>query len=425
MTSVLGQAGALLSAGRSREAVDVLLVGLENDKSSGLYAMAGYALYHDGRIGEARVVLDRGLARHPVDPVLHVAMARMLWMDGAGDAFAERFLDGIAQRPGDVDLRIRCAELLRQAGLHERAEHLLRDGLIRTPDHPDIEAWRGILFDEMDHFEEALACHAHSVAAFPGDPTTRLNLAHTLMRMGRADAALAEILPIRRVRPDVRLAITYEATALKQIGDPRHDRLCDYQSHVQVFDIASPPGFATVADFNAALGARLRGLMDARQHPLDQSLRGGSQTSHNLVHLDDHLVQTYLAALDGPIRAYRDALGDDPAHPLEAGKGRGYALSGCWSVLLRPGGFHVNHTHPGGWLSSSYYVSLPACMTADNQEGWIKFGEPRWPMPGVGVARTVRPQEGRLVLFPSYMWHGTIPFASGERLTAPFDVVAV
>jgi hypothetical protein len=27
------------------------------------------------------------------------------------------------------------------------------------------------------------------------------------------------------------------------------------------------------------------------------------------------------------------------------------------------------------------------------------------------------------VLFPSYMWHGTIPFTSGERMTAPFDVV--
>jgi hypothetical protein len=29
-----------------------------------------------------------------------------------------------------------------------------------------------------------------------------------------------------------------------------------------------------------------------------------------------------------------------------------------------------------------------------------------------------------LVLFPSYLWHGTVPFSAGEmRLTAAFDVL--
>ena len=36
--------------------------------------------------------------------------------------------------------------------------------------------------------------------------------------------------------------------------------------------------------------------------------------------------------------------------------------------------------------------------------------------------RTVEPEPGRLVLFPSYMWHGTRPFAEGERMTVAFDV---
>jgi predicted 2-oxoglutarate/Fe(II)-dependent dioxygenase YbiX len=36
--------------------------------------------------------------------------------------------------------------------------------------------------------------------------------------------------------------------------------------------------------------------------------------------------------------------------------------------------------------------------------------------------RTILPRPGQLVLFPSTMWHGTIPFESGERLTIAFDV---
>jgi hypothetical protein len=38
----------------------------------------------------------------------------------------------------------------------------------------------------------------------------------------------------------------------------------------------------------------------------------------------------------------------------------------------------------------------------------------------------VAPQPGRLVLFPSMLWHGTVPFsARAERLTIAFDVVPV
>ena len=36
----------------------------------------------------------------------------------------------------------------------------------------------------------------------------------------------------------------------------------------------------------------------------------------------------------------------------------------------------------------------------------------------------VQPEPGLLVLFPSYMWHGTVPFSSAEqRLTCAFDIV--
>ena len=36
----------------------------------------------------------------------------------------------------------------------------------------------------------------------------------------------------------------------------------------------------------------------------------------------------------------------------------------------------------------------------------------------------MRPKPGRLALFPSYMWHGTVPFTTDEsRLTIAFDAV--
>jgi hypothetical protein len=38
--------------------------------------------------------------------------------------------------------------------------------------------------------------------------------------------------------------------------------------------------------------------------------------------------------------------------------------------------------------------------------------------------RIERPEIGRLVIFPSYFWHGTVPFESeSPRLTVAFDMV--
>jgi hypothetical protein len=40
------------------------------------------------------------------------------------------------------------------------------------------------------------------------------------------------------------------------------------------------------------------------------------------------------------------------------------------------------------------------------------------------VRRAIQPVTGRLVLFPSYMWHGTVPFHDkSARTTIAFDVV--
>ena len=100
-------------------------------------------------------------------------------------------------------------------------------------------------------------------------------------------------------------------------------------------------------------------------------------------------------------------------------------MTGCWSVRLGRDGYHVNHVHPEGWISSAYYAAVPAEVSdTDRKSGWIKFGEPRFPVPGATAEKYVQPEAGSLVLFPSYMWHGTTPITGDEsRMTCAFDAV--
>jgi uncharacterized protein (TIGR02466 family) len=194
---------------------------------------------------------------------------------------------------------------------------------------------------------------------------------------------------------------------------------------VRGFDLEPPSGYATIEAFHEALIPVLYDRHDFEAHPLDQSLRFGTQTPRSLLSDPSPVIAGLIESLKKSIEAYREAIGHDPVHPfLERNQGTS-RIVGCWSVKLHSGGFHVNHIHPEGWLSSAYYVEVPETVsTSDEKSGWIKFGEPRMPTPDAGPAHYEEPRAGRLVLFPSYMWHGTVPFESDEaRMTVAFDVI--
>ena len=75
-------------------------------------------------------------------------------------------------------------------------------------------------------------------------------------------------------------------------------------------------------------------------------------------------------------------------------------------------------------MSSALYLALPEPASSERADsGWFKLGEPDEKL-GLDVQpwRKIEPKVGRLVLFPSWMWHGTVPFEEGERLTIAFDV---
>jgi uncharacterized protein (TIGR02466 family) len=178
--------------------------------------------------------------------------------------------------------------------------------------------------------------------------------------------------------------------------------------------------------FNAELNAWLDRMHPTTREYLDQSLRNGSQTPDKLFGAGHDLVERLQIRIREAIARYIAEMKEDDRHPLLSRKARNFDYTGSWSSRLRDCGFHTNHIHPEGWISSCYYVALPrAVEDADGRQGWIKFGEPALDVTlKEPIRRAIQPRQGRLVLFPSYMWHGTIPFHDTEpRTTIAFDVI--
>jgi uncharacterized protein (TIGR02466 family) len=246
-----------------------------------------------------------------------------------------------------------------------------------------------------------------------------------LLALGRPDEALPLIETQRSRRPQDQRWLAHLATAARLRGAPEYASLYDYARFVRAFDLPLPDGWPSLAAFHADLIPALEARHMLRAAPLDQSLRFGTQTARSLLAESHPAIQALLDGLRNCVQQYCATLEREDAHPYLQRNTGSAQMIGCWSVRLHRGGYHVNHVHPAGWISSAYYVHVPeevADPTA--RSGWLKFGEPNVATPGAPAAHYVQPCAGRLVLFPSYMWHGTVPITGDEpRVTVAFDAI--
>jgi predicted O-methyltransferase YrrM len=96
-----------------------------------------------------------------------------------------------------------------------------------------------------------------------------------------------------------------------------------------------------------------------------------------------------------------------------------------WFVRLLGHGHQDDHIHPDGWLSGVIYLKVP--KTSNRDEGAIEFGLHgfKYPILNEEYPRTLhRPEKGQIVLFPSSLFHRTVPIsADDERLSIAFNLI--
>ena len=377
------------------------------------------AMQVQSRFDEAEDAYRQALARRPGYGEGLRDLSQLLWMRDADLEAACVPLDAaIAASPDASMLRQIKARLLEYAGEGERAYRTLVAGPLDGPG--ELSAAQSCL---MLDARRALD-HANRAAALAGGdvPAIMVTQAECLLALGEAEAALAPIEALRAREPLNQHVLAFQATAWRMLGDDRYGPMYDYDAFVRPYRLETPQGWASLEAYLVDLARALHQLHTLKTHPVGQSLRGGSQTAAALTQSDDPAIRAFFQVIDRPIRNYMAAVGQG-GDPLRARNTGDYRIQGSWSVRLRPNGFHADHIHSNGWLSSACHIELPPEVAGEGREGWLRFGAPP-SLPNLAAEHHVQPQPGTLVLFPSYMWHGTQPFGGeASRLTLAFDVV--
>ena len=106
-------------------------------------------------------------------------------------------------------------------------------------------------------------------------------------------------------------------------------------------------------------------------------------------------------------------------------------LGNMWANINPPGGYNVPHIHPNSLFSGVYYIKAP------KNSGNLCCDEPR---AGAQLNMPIRkegklpkelwrevylePVEGRIIIFPYYLWHNVTPNKSNDiRISVSFNFI--
>lgn len=383
----------------------------------GVIAGLASAFIADGQPQAALTGLEKIVRRSPHWIRGHVLLSRIRWMEGERDRFTASFDEALEQLPDNIDLRREQIIALTHADRYGEVLQAVERGRAVMGEQPVFAANEAIAHAELGDIDTAERLFAPFVGL--DDATVQVRRVRMYLRSGRPDVAAAILEPWLQTSSGF-MFWPYASLAWRQVDEQRWRWLEGDESFFGVYDIADrlPP--------LDVLAEALRKRHTLSGQPLEQSLRGGTQTDGNLFMYVDPVIVQLREAIRTTVAEHVARFGPmDPAHPLLGPARSPIRFSGSWSVRLHSNGYHANHVHPAGWISSALYIVLPPDI-GEADAGILTLGDPSAPTFPVDLPalRTVRPEPGRLALFPSYSWHGTRPFGEGERMTVAFDVAA-
>ncbi len=438
MTDRIEQAELLVESGQATEAL-TLLQQILKDQPNLLraHSLCAAALMIMNQPQAACVHLEAFVGRidkFPNPVRARVGIAQRFANAGALDRADELLEQAQQLQPDDPAIIAKRADLLMRRKAWRDALALYSEALETLPEHPELLSSAGIAAQQSGDLAEAVDYYRRSLAGAPQQSLVHHNLMAALLRLGHANEALEQCDTWRRYSPCDIEAMSFHALLLAETGQNDEAAVWfDFDRLVHSYRIEAPAHYADLDNFNRALEDHVLGHPDLATPPEDHptwhhpALKIGSQINA----AKNGPVADLEALMEDAVGRYFAHTGDPGGHPFLEHRPKNYFIT-AWAAVLEGEGNQQPHIHMDGYLSGCYYITIPPEISADDNgsDGILKGGFEIGPPPEelnitANIARrTIKPSEGLMVLFPAYMYHGTIPFKSRERrICIAFDVI--
>ena len=388
------------------------------------YFLAGIAFYDAGQVDKAIDHYLTAIDKKPYYIDAHDTLNKTLWEHGRHAEFLKSFDVATKMLPDLIALPLRHAYFRILAGKLYDAVQQLENCLETFGPNARVYAELASVKKQLDEDFDVLPLYTQSYELDATDVNMLKAYGRGLIGKQQYKQAAEILTECKAIDGADQECLAFLAAANTHINPKQARRVNDYDELVQVFDISPPQGHSDIAAFNTALLRALQPHHRTEAAPIDQTLVRGTQTHGMLFNKAGGEINQLETQLRGCIAQYVQHLQQVGPSEIKDRISDSFDFSGAWSVQLNEGGYHRDHVHSAGWISSVYYVEVPSGLDDDAHEGWLKFGDMHFDPKNTGPHRFVKPVQGRLVLFPSYMLHGTVPIQKGKRrTTVAFDVV--
>ena len=295
------------------------------------------------------------------------------------------------------------------------------------PDSAELYSIIAKAYFDLGDYDNCLKSHKHAIEIEPDNVDIFHNYALAEHLCGDTVKAI-ELLEDYQSRhgPSTGL-MGLQVSLLAHEGDDRAKYILDLDSMVMMTRIEPAEGFESDLEFIGELCKAVLHHPSLIPSPHSHATRHGGHTGN--LFINDNSI---FAMLEKQVRErfleYLNALSLKPDHPL-------YQMltpnvrSVAWGVVMDSQGHQIPHIHPSALISGVCYLQLPEIISDDHPDkaGWLEFGPAleEFACDTSSIGRLIKPEIGKMILFPSYAFHNTIPFESDkQRISLAFDIIA-
>lgn len=356
----------------------------------------------------------------------HKNLNNLLWELGKEELYSISYKKAMLAEPQNIELHFSYARSLLLTSHYQQALIFLNELDERFRQCAEYYDLSGLALIRLGHKKEALVVQQQAVSYEPVNAEYLNNYARNLIETGDTSTAIIQLEKVLALDPDDQLAIAYLAICWRLTHDPRESEINNYDELVKEYQLGSIGKFKDIQSFCRELKIYLDTLHTAKKQPLEQTLMHGTQTKGNLFDNKNELIQLLVGEITSCIENYNEQVSKISNINPDLKALDNFYFSGSFSIILEEQGFHVSHVHPMGRLSLCFYVDVPEIVEKDiGKQGWLHLGEPTLELePKLEAERFLKPTVGKLLIFPSFMWHGTRAFETAEsRTTVVCDIM--
>ena len=355
--------------------------------------------------------------------------------------------EGLKKYPNDLDLLINLAVVSRELLKVEKAKEVLREALNIDIDNPIAHNNIANIYASEGKSKKAISHYKKSLEINPKDESTIRNLGMLYQSIKNYDEAIhtyklsKENNFVGRIleclffqenyksfwdflyknkshnKTDIKAA-AISAYAANQLDHEDPYPFCPnpldfiYKSSINLFDQSNLEIFLKLKE-------NIKKSKDFRRQEL---LNNGLQTGGNFLSQDLPFINQTKDMIEAMILDYYKKFNNSSCDLIKRWPEKSQLYA--WAISISRNGNLNLHNHTTGWLSGSFYIAMPKINSKN--EGAIVFSIRGMGYPILDESKindkiyNVKP--GDILMFPSNLFHGTLPFSSEEsRVSFAFD----